>query len=40
MGEATFWKGRNVEEIIEAFCKASPRRHEIEQVKRERANGL
>jgi hypothetical protein len=36
VGERTFWKGRNVEEIIEAFCKASPRRHEIEQVKRER----
>jgi hypothetical protein len=40
VGERTFWAGRDIEEIIEAFCKASPRRHEIEQVKRERGNGL
>ena len=36
VGERTFWKGKDVEALIEAFVKASPKRHEIEQVRRER----
>lgn len=36
VGEATFWKGRDVEALIAAFCHASPKRREIEQAKRER----
>ena len=35
-GEQTFWKGRAVELLIAAFIKASPKRHEIEAVMRER----
>lgn len=34
-GERTFWKGRDVEALIDAFCKASPKRLEIEKVKKE-----
>lgn len=29
VGERTFWQGRDVEAIIDAFCKASPRAREI-----------
>jgi hypothetical protein len=36
VGEPTFWKGRDVEALIAAFIKASPRRHQIEQIMRER----
>lgn len=36
IGEATFWKGRDVEALIAAFCNASPKRREIEQAKRAR----
>lgn len=36
VGERTFWKDRDVEAIINAFCRASPKRLEIEAVKRER----
>jgi hypothetical protein len=36
VGEATFWRGRDVEALIAAFVKASPKRREIEQVMRER----
>lgn len=36
VGERTFWKGRDVEAIVNAFCRASPRRAEIEAVRRER----
>ena len=39
-GERSFWKGRNVEALIEAFIKASPKRHEIERVQRERRESL
>lgn len=39
VGEKTFWKGFDVEELIAAFIKASPKRAEIERVQRERANG-
>lgn len=37
VGEETFWKGRDVGLLVEAFCKASPKRLEIEQIKRERS---
>jgi len=29
IGEPTFWAGRDVDALIEAFCKASPRAREI-----------
>lgn len=35
LGEKTFWEGRDVEAIIAAFCRASPKRREIERVRRE-----
>jgi hypothetical protein len=38
-GEDTFWKGRDVEALIEAFIVASPKRHEIERIRKERTNG-
>jgi hypothetical protein len=40
IGEQTFWKGRDVAGLIGAFIKASPKRHEIEQVQRERGVSL
>lgn len=36
VGERTFWAGRNVEALIEAFAKASPKARDIAQAKRER----
>lgn len=39
IGERTFWRGLDLEGLIEAFIAASPKRREIEQVRRERANG-
>jgi hypothetical protein len=42
IGEPAFWrgyatrKGQSVEQLIAEFIKASPKRHEIEQVMRER----
>ena len=39
VGEQTFWQGRAVADLIEAFIKASPKRREIEQVRRDRAHG-
>lgn len=39
VGERTFWHGIDVEKLIEAFCKASPKAHEIRQAKREREHG-
>jgi 5-methylcytosine-specific restriction endonuclease McrA len=36
IGEASFWRGQNVGDLIAAFIKASPRRHQIEQEMRER----
>jgi hypothetical protein len=39
VGEQTFWKGRALADLIEAFCRHSPRRAEIEQIRRERQNG-
>jgi hypothetical protein len=35
-GEETFWQGRDVESLISAYCRHSPKRAEIEQIKRER----
>jgi hypothetical protein len=39
IGEETFWKDRDVEALIAAFITASPKRHEIDVVKRERTIG-
>ncbi len=41
VGEETFWKdaGIDPEALIAEFIKASPRRAQIEQEMRERANG-
>jgi len=38
VGEATFWRGRDPHALIAAFIKASPRRSQIEQERRERGN--
>jgi hypothetical protein len=40
VGEETFWRtsGVNVEDMILEFIKASPKRHEIEAILREREN--
>lgn len=42
VGEDTFWRESDVdvEELVAAFIKASPKRHEIEQVQREREASL
>lgn len=39
IGEQAFWRGIDVEGLIAAFIKASPKRLEIEQAMRERQNG-
>jgi hypothetical protein len=39
VGEATFWRGRDVETLICEFIADSPRRAQIAQAQRERANG-
>jgi hypothetical protein len=39
VGEPLFWAGRDVEELIAAFVKASPKRREIEAAMKERENG-
>lgn len=36
VGEATFWRGKDVEALIAAFCAASPRAAQIRDAKRER----
>lgn len=38
-GEESFWRGCDVEALIAAFIKASPKRLEIERIQKERANG-
>jgi hypothetical protein len=40
LGEKTFWTGewRDVEQLISEFIKASPKRHEIEAIRKEREN--
>src|SRR5512143_760859 len=32
-GEKSFWRGRDVEALIDAFCKASPKAAEIRMVR-------
>ena len=39
IGERSFWRGIDLEGLIAAFIKESPRRAQIEQEMRERANG-
>jgi len=39
VGEQTFWKGFPIVDLIEEFIKASPKRSEIERIRRERSNG-
>lgn len=39
MGEATFWRGYDVEALVADFIRTSPKRVEIERVQRERSNG-
>ena len=45
VGEQTFWKryekrhGQTVEQLLDELCKASPKRAEIERIKREREDG-
>lgn len=36
IGERTFWAGSDVEGLINAYCKASPKAKDIERAKRER----
>ncbi len=36
IGEPAFWRGIDVEALIEAFIRSSPKRHEIEALRRER----
>ena len=36
VGERTFWAGVDVEALIEAFCKASPKAHDIRRIRQER----
>ncbi len=33
IGELTFWRGADVEGLIEAFCKASPKAREIREAR-------
>ena len=35
-GERTFWGAYPLADLVEAFIKASPKRHEIEAIRRER----
>lgn len=35
-GERTFWSGHALADLVEAFIKASPKRHEIELIRKER----
>lgn len=37
-GERTFWQGVAIADLVEAFIKESPKRAEIERVRKERAN--
>ena len=39
IGEDTFWRNRNVEGLIAAFCAASPKAMQIREAKREREGG-
>jgi len=35
LGEETFWQGKDVAALIDAFCKAGPKRAEIAEARRE-----
>ena len=37
IGERPFWKGRDIEQLIEEFIAASPKRSEIDRIRRERS---
>ena len=39
VGEATFWRGVDVEALVKAFIAASPKAAEIRRVMRERGHG-
>lgn len=39
VGERTFWKDFDIEALIEEFISASPKRQEIERIRKERENG-
>lgn len=45
IGEPSFWQqyqerhGQTVDQLLDALCAASPKRAEIERIKRERADG-
>lgn len=39
IGEQSFWRGRDVEALVQAFAKASPKAREIDAAKRERSHG-
>jgi hypothetical protein len=39
IGERSFWRGIDLEALIDAFIEASPRRQQIKDAIRERANG-
>lgn len=41
IGERTFWRhaGQDVEVLIDAFCRNSPKSADIRRIKQERANG-
>jgi len=39
VGERTFWEGRDVSAIIDAFINSSPARVQILQAKRDRSDG-
>jgi hypothetical protein len=36
VGERTFWAGRLLADLIESFCKASPKAREIAAIRKER----
>jgi hypothetical protein len=39
VGEAVFWRGLDVRDLIRGFIATSPKRAEIERIQRERASG-
>lgn len=38
IGERTFWEGRDVDALIDAFCKASPKAREIREARNGASN--
>ena len=39
VGERSFWRGRDVGALIEAFIASSPKRAEIQRIRKERDGG-